>query len=145
MKAIGFPLSLTIGGLVGALLVFWAGESLGIGEHGGEQRPAQDTGWRGCLTFFVGVQRPGETHVHLANAGRENITAQLELIDEIGHKRAAESYSLGPHAKHVVIVGRPPFGTGIKVSSVSPDLRAHAELAFDDGTEPEPYRAGICA
>ena len=145
MNAVGFPLSLTMSGLIGALLVFTAGASLDVRGHGGGQRPPRESGGRGCVSFLVGVQRPGEIHLHLANAGRDTVTARLELVDEIGDWRAAGSYSLGPHATHDVTMERPPAGTGLKISSGSQDLRADAETAFDDGSEPEPYQPGGCA
>jgi hypothetical protein len=145
MSMVSFPLSLMLSGVIGALLAVTAGQSLGIGGHGGGPRPPREAGGRGCVSFFVGAQSPGEIHLHLANDGREAITARLELVDEIGDRRAAGSYSLRPHATHVVSMRRPPAGTGLKVSAGSRDLRAHAEIAFDDGSEPESYLPGGCA
>jgi hypothetical protein len=98
-----------------------------------------------CASFFVGLRRPGNTHVHLANSGRDNITARLELIDESGNKRETESYDLGPYATRTVVLGRLLPELGIKVSSASRDLRANAEIVFEDGSEPEAYRPGLCA
>jgi len=145
MKAIGFPLWLSVSGLIRALLVFSAGRLLDGDEHGGRPGPPGIGSAPGCTSFFVGLQRPGTTHVHLANGGRETIITRLELLDELGTRRAAESYRLGPYATWDVALGRPPTETGIKVSSASPDLRVNAEVVFDDGSEPEPYRAGRCA
>jgi hypothetical protein len=139
MKAIGFPLLLSVSGVICALLVFAAGELLGSGEHGGGHVPQV------CASFFVGLRRPGDTYVHLANGSGAGVTARLELIDESGNARRAESYNLGPYATWNVAVGRPAPETGIKVSSPSPDLRVRAEVVFDDGSEPEQYRAGLCA
>lgn len=144
MNALGFPLTLAASGLVGALLVLSAGESLGSGNDGPGARLPREGYGRGCVSFFIGAQRPGEIHVHLANAGPEPLTARFELVDEVGRARAGESHDLGPNATRELTLGRPPAGTGLKVSAGSADLRAYAELVFDDGSEPEQYRVGGC-
>jgi hypothetical protein len=138
MKEIAFPLSLATGGLICALIVLAAAEALGGEEHGGGNRSFR------CTSFFVGLRHPGDTHVYLVNDGREDVTAHLELIDENGNRHTAERYSLGPYATSDVLLGRLPPEFGIKVSSTSVDLRVHAEVVFNNGSESEQFRAGRC-
>jgi hypothetical protein len=145
MKAIGLPLSLALSGLTSALLALSAGELLGRGGPGGGHRPPEAASGPGCVSFFLGAQRPGETHLHLGNGGPEPITVRVELVDESGNKRTDGTYSLGPLATRDVVMPRPPPDTGIKVSAGSPQLRVRAEVEFYDGSEPEPYPVGRCA
>jgi hypothetical protein len=91
-----------------------------------------------------GQQSAGNTHLYLQNVGQEPITARVELLDEIGHRASAQSYSIMPSSSQDVVVRRPAFGTGIKVSAGSFDLQVHAEAVYADGSEPEPYRVNQC-
>jgi hypothetical protein len=143
MKSAIFPLSLALSGLASALLVLWTGASLTEGRPGGDEQLPQ-AGAAVCTAFFVGVQRAGDTHIHLQNVGQRTITARVELVDETGNGLAPQSYSVMPMTAREVVVRRPAFGLGIKVRAGSPELRVRAENVFDDGSEPEPYRVTQC-